>query len=121
MRVFIEGNVPSLKNSKQWTGKHLISSKSVREYLKNHKLDYLQYKLKWINELDKLDKPYKISFKFIRGSRHKFDYVNAAQLPLDIMVDIGVLEDDNADIVLPVFEQYEYNKDNPGIWIEILK
>ena len=37
------------------------------------------------------------------------------------MVDIGVLEDDNADIVLPVFEQYEYNKDNPGVWIEILK
>ena len=29
---FIKGNVPSLKNSKQWTGKLLISSKRVLEY-----------------------------------------------------------------------------------------
>lgn len=121
MKVFIKGNVPSLKNSKQWTGKYLISSKTVRDYLKLHKTHYLLYKLDWLTELNNLEKPYKIAFTFIRGSKHKFDYVNAVQLPLDIMVDIGVLDDDNADEVIPVFEPYKYDKNNPGVWIEILK
>lgn len=117
---FIRNNVPSLKNSKRWTGKFLIASKSVMEYLKATKYDYLGLKKDMLKELENKTKPYKISFKFIRGSRHKFDYVNAVQLPLDILVDIGVLVDDNADEVVPIFEPYEYNKDYPGVIIKIL-
>lgn len=117
---FIPGNCPSLKNSKRWTGKYLISSKRVMEYLKATKYDYLGLKDAMLSILSGKEKPYKISFKFIRGSKHKFDYVNAVQLPLDILVDIGVLEDDNADEVMPIFEQYEYNKEFPGVIITIL-
>lgn len=119
-KYFIPLNVPSLKNGKQWTGKYLISSKSVTNYIKQTKPWYNVIKFSLIAELETKTKPYKISFKFIRGSRHKFDYINAAQLPLDILVDIGVLEDDNADEVIPVFEPYEYNKEKPGMIITIL-
>ena len=65
-------------------------------------------------------KPYHISFKFIRKSRHKFDYVNPLQTVQDEMVKHGWIEDDNADELLPILEKYEYNKENPGVWIEIL-
>ena len=36
------------------------------------------------------------------------------------MVKYGWITDDNADIIIPVFEQYEYNKENPGVYINIL-
>ena len=29
--------------------------------------------------------------------------------------------DDNAENIIPVFNQYEYDKGNPGVYIEILK
>ena len=120
MEIFIKGNVPSLKNSKRWTGKYLISSKKVLEYERNTRDAYqlLYFQLTPILLLKK--KPYKISFKFIRGSKHKFDFINAAQLPLDLMVKNHILDDDNADEVIPVFENYEYNKENPGVVIKVL-
>jgi len=66
-------------------------------------------------------KPYKISFKFIRKSRHKFDYINPAQTIQDEMVKYGWISDDNADEMIPIFLEYEYNKDNPGVYINVLK
>lgn len=117
---FIKGNVPSLKNSKRWTGKYLISSKRVMEYRKETASQYKTMRSHFFLMMAEKEKPYKISFKFIRSSKHKFDYINAAQLPLDIMVEVGMLEDDNANEVIPVFEPYEYSKDNPGVVIKIL-
>jgi Holliday junction resolvase RusA-like endonuclease len=70
--------------------------------------------------LEGKDKPYKVSFKFIRKSRHKFDYVNPLQTVLDLMVKYLWIEDDNADEIIPSFEPYEYNKEEPGVIIKIL-
>lgn len=119
MEVFIKGNVPSLKNSKRWTGKFLIASKSVMQYIKDTKSVYEDIVPILRQELINKEKPYKISFKFIRGSKHRFDYVNAVQLPLDLFVKYGLLDDDNADEVIPQFEPYEYSKNNPGVIITI--
>ena len=67
------------------------------------------------------DLPVKICFEFVRGSRHKFDYLNPAQTVQDDMVKYGWIEDDNAEFIIPAFEKYSYDKKNPGVWIEILK
>ena len=64
--------------------------------------------------------PVKISFKFIRKSKHKFDYINPAQTVQDLMVKNGWIEDDNAEFMIPVFEQYEYDKEKPGVYITII-
>ena len=37
------------------------------------------------------------------------------------MVKNGWIEDDNAEFIIPVFERYEYNKNKPGVIIEIIK
>jgi hypothetical protein len=37
------------------------------------------------------------------------------------MVKAGWIEDDNAEFILPVFIQYTYDKEKPGVYIEILK
>ena len=123
MRIFIPGNVPSSKNSKRWTGKILIHSKTTMRYIKESKEFYVKYKNKFLSLLNESNqqKPYRVSFKFIRGSKHKFDYVNPLQTVQDLMVKNGWLDDDNCEELIPVFEVYEYNKENPGVYIKILK
>jgi|TARA_R110002012_G_scaffold187467_1_gene354441 hypothetical protein len=121
MKWFIPGNVPSSKNGKRWTGKYLISSKTVMKYRKDTANAYKKHAKSFIKELSKHELPVKISFKFFRGSRHKFDYINPAQTVQDDMVKHGWIEDDNMTFIIPSFEEYEYNKENPGVEIKIIK
>lgn len=118
--IFIPGNVPSSKNSKQWTGKMLISSKTVRNYIKEHEKEWALYKNDFLKLVKNKPKPYKVTFYFIRDTKRKFDYINACQLPCDLMVKLGWIDDDNCDEIIPVFKGYEVNKNNPGVRIEVL-
>ena len=120
--IFIPTNVPSSKNSRRWTGKYFIGSKQTMRYYKETKEYWLEHKkdfLKMIKDLDS-KKPYKIAFKFVRKSRHKFDYLNPAQTVQDQMVKYGWISDDNADEMIPIFLDYEYNKDKPGVYISVI-
>ena len=120
MEIFIPGNVPSSKNSKRWTGKMLINSKTVMNYIKKSAGYYLRYKQDFKNQTKNNEYPVTVSFKFIRGSRHKFDYINPAQTVQDLMVKNGWIEDDNTEFIIPYFEPYEYDKENPGVYIRII-
>ena len=121
MKWFIPGNVPSSKNGRRWTGKYFISSKATMKYRKETKEYYKKYKKEFLNALKECEFPVKISFKFIRGSRHKFDYINPAQTVQDDMVKQGWLPDDDCSLLIPVFEPYEYDKENPGVEIKLIK
>ena len=121
MKWFIPGNVPSSKNGRRWTGKYFISSKATMKYRKETKEYYKKYKKEFLNALKECEFPVKISFKFIRGTRHKFDYINPAQTVQDDMVKQGWLPDDDCSLLIPVFEPYEYNKENPGVEIKLIK
>lgn len=116
---FIPHNVPSSKNSKQWTGKILISSKATQQYKKATAAYYKLYGKEFREITENLPRPLRIKFTFIRGSKHKFDYINPLQTVQDIMVDNNWIEDDNSDIILPVFEPYIYDKSKTGVIIEI--
>ena len=118
--IFIKGNVPSSKNSKQWTGKRLINSKTVMRYKKNTADEWWKGGIKFREMIKGKEKPYRIGFYFIRDSKRKFDYINAAQLPLDLMQEFGWIEDDDTTNVIPVFLGYEVDKENTGVRIEIL-
>jgi hypothetical protein len=119
MKFFIPGNVPSSKNGRRWTGKYFIASKTVVNYRKNAKAYYMQHAAAFKAELAKHQLPVEIGFTFIRGTKHKFDYINPAQTVQDDMVTHGWIEDDNADNIKPVFINYKYDKNNPGVIIEI--
>ena len=102
------------------TGKYFIASKAVMNYRKASKEYYTKYAEDFRKEVDKLTSPVRISFEFIRGTRHKFDYINPAQTVQDDMVKHGWIEDDNAEFIIPDFKQYSYDKENPGVWIELI-
>jgi len=121
MRIFIPGNTPSSKNSRVYTGKFFITSKQTRNYIKETEHHWIEHGAVFRQEFDRLPKPVSISFKFIRKSKHKFDYINPAQTVQDLMTKYGWIPDDNCEEMIPVFEEYEYDKENPGTYIEILK
>jgi Holliday junction resolvase RusA-like endonuclease len=119
---FVPGNVPSSKNSKVWTGRFLVWSKAANKYRKEtsrYWKEFAEQIKKNKALLDKSGKPLHIEFLFVRGTRHKFDYVNPLQTVLDLMVENGCLDDDNADEVFPTFQQYKYDPKNPGVYITI--
>ena len=64
--------------------------------------------------------PIKIHMIFIRDSRRDFDYINACQLPCDLMVKYNWIPDDSMKYITPVFEGYSVDKENTGIifWVE---
>ena len=119
--IFIPGNVPSSKNGRRWTGRYFIVSKQTARYYKESKKEWEKGKKKFKKLVKGLDKPYKVVFKFNRKSRHKFDYINPAQTIQDQMVKFEWIDDDNADEIVPYFEKFSYEKDNPGVYINILK
>ncbi len=118
--IFISGNVSSSKNGKTWTGKFLVNSKQSQSYIKASKQDYLDNKDTFLKMLEGKSKPYKVSFTFVRKSKHKFDYINPCQTVQDLMVKYEWIDDDNCDEMIPVFEPYVYDKDEPGVYIKVL-
>ena len=118
--IYLKGNVPSSKNSKRWTGRNLIPSKTVENYLEQYEIQYKLYANKFKEMIKDKKKPYYIGFYFIRNSKRKFDYNNLTQLPQDLMVKHKWLEDDNADYIIPVGIGYEVNKANAGLIITVL-
>lgn len=127
MKLFIPGNVPSLKNNKdiisipiKGTSKRrpmLVSSKRHRKYKEATTAHWFQLKGTFLNMTQQLPKPLHVHFKFIRGSRHKFDYTNALDTVQDLMTEFAWIDDDNADEILPVIEPYQYDKEKPGVYI----
>lgn len=123
--IFISGNTPSSKNSKQFvtlkTGKTLlINSKIVQKYIKESKADWLINKNEFFKMLKDKEKPYKVELYFIRDSKRKFDYINAAQIVFDLMQEYGYIEDDDSQNIIPVFKGFEVDKTKAGVEIEIL-
>lgn len=133
--VFLQGNIPSLKNSKEiqifkkWIPdpntpgskilkqfNRLAPSKTVETYLKNFEYVYMQNKVDIMNLFGK-DKIWHVGLYFVRDSKRKFDFNNASQIIQDLFVKYGYLEDDNMDFLRPYPLGYHVNPDKPGVLI----
>lgn len=124
--IFIKGNTPSSKNSKQFvtlkTGKTmLLNSKTVQKYIKNSKADWIKNKTDFLKMLKGKEKPYKIELYFIRDSKRRFDYINAAQIVFDLMQSYGYIDNDDSQNIIPVFKGFEVDKARAGVEIRVLK
>ncbi|WP_339010261.1 hypothetical protein [Fusobacterium animalis] len=123
--IFIAGNTPSSKNSKQFVTlkngkKLLLNSKIVRKYIDKSEMDWRFNKTEFFKMLKGKNKPYKIELYFIRDSKRKFDYINAAQIIFDLMQEYDYIEDDDSTNVIPIFKGFEVDKARAGVEIEVL-
>lgn len=127
IEIFIPFNTPSSKNSKQWTGKFLTSSKNTHLWRKNTKVYWEKFKADFLQQVDglPLNTPILVGMHFVRKSKHKFDFNNVTQTIQDEMVTHGWLSDDNCDIMLPLplfinNSCYTHDKLNPGVYIKVI-
>ena len=128
--IFIAGNTPSSKNSKRIititnkkNGKkttRLINSEVTEKYIKSSKVDWLVNKNEFLKMLKDKEKPYKVELFFIRDSKRKFDYINAAQIIFDLMQEYGYIEDDDSQNIIPVFKGFEVDKARTGVEISVI-
>lgn len=126
--IFIPINTPSSKNSKQFIYRggrgFLVNSKLTTKYMRDTDLIYKSKKLEFEKMLKGLDKPYLIGFHFVRKTKQRWDFSNLCQAPQDMLVKHGLLEDDNASVMLPVpfkidGKWYSVDKKNPGVYIKV--
>lgn len=118
--IFIPFNTPSSKNGRRYVRGRSIGSPSTEKYYKLTKQHWIDNKEDFLKMLKGKNKPYKIQFTFIRGSRRKFDYINPCQTAQDQMVKYGWLQDDNMEEIIPEFAPFIYDKDNPGCYIKVM-
>jgi len=119
--IFIYGNVPSSKNSKIWTGKILINSKYVRDYLKIAEKQFQLNRNRFLKLIRNRNRPLHIKFRFVRKTKQKFDFINLAQIIQDLMVKYEWIDDDDYRNIVPYFEpRISIDSKNYGVEISII-
>lgn len=140
--VFIKHNTPSLKNGKIATSRGVFSSKTVQKYLRKHGIQHYSCSKKTITTyktipmtfpveelrslFERAKYPIVIGMHFVRDSNRSFDFNNANSLIMDLLTAFDIIEDDNMDICYPQVllidgKHYSVDKNNPGVYIKILK
>lgn len=111
MKIVIYASTPSKKNSRINTrsGRSFPSTK----YTAWHKDASLQ--LRGVKHFD----TDRLVITFVAGDKRKFDLTNKAESIMDLLVDNGLIEDDNYSVIPELTLRYGgYEKGNPHAIIE---
>lgn len=144
-RIFIPGEVPSLKNSKVKAAHGIFPSKAVTKYLQFLGIrSYGKDGVKGYKDLGRINKfaacvepmrdypfeqPHPLGLMFARKTRRDYDWINAAQIILDLLVAHGIFPDDSIKYIVPTPFSYKepgtgkllwtmHNTQTPGVWID---
>lgn len=136
--IFIRGEVPSSKNSKQiifkytsksaWrhNGRAIIpfitDSKFTLKYKKEVSGSYQERVMDFKRMCRGIKLPLYIEFIFIRATKGRFDFNNLTEAPQDLMVANGWIEDDDSTNMLctpPPPPGFIVDKNNAGVIIKL--
>lgn len=147
--IFIKGQVPSFKNSKQLfknkkTGKNFITSSDLcKDYIASTEIHWRVFRSRFLELIKGKERPYKIQLFFIRDQHRDFDFGNVSEIIWDCMTgsayypkvkdkrinaqrtqqrkEIAWLEDDNCNWLCPDYSAgYGYDPKMAGVIIKIL-
>lgn len=120
--IFIEGNVPSSKNSRAFNikARRSFPSKTTSSYIRKTVDQWKDNKEMFFSMIEGLPKPYKVAMFFSRDSRRRFDANNASQIVTDLMAKNGWIGDDKMSEIWPVFIGFDVDKSKPGVYISVL-
>lgn len=108
-------NVASSKNAKRVFRGRILNSKLAMEYYDFVMPILEELKPTILADLATKEMPYKFHFFYVRKDKRHFDYANVVQILADAFQKAGILEDDDMNHFIPVFDGYEVDKDNPGV------
>ena len=117
--IELPGQAMSLKNSKQiikagqsW---RIIPSKPYERWA-----EAVLWQLKVNENIGREWRyPLRASFHFYRKTRHRFDYINLAQGPLDLLVEAGIINEDDMHHIIPGDFSWSVDKNNPRTIIKL--
>lgn len=117
MMIHIPLETPSKKNSRvvdRRTGRTFPN----KRYTEWHKAAALYVRQQHAHPLD--EGPFALYLEFTHGDKIRRDSDNGVSSILDLLVDCGVLQDDNWQIVSKIVTTNLYDKGNPGVNISIV-
>ena len=117
MMIHIPLETPSKKNSRvvdRRTGR-TFPNKRFTEW---HKAAVLYVKQQHAHQLN--EGPFALYLEFTHGDKIRRDSDNGVSSILDLLVDCGVLQDDNWMVVSKIVTTNLYDKGNPGVNISII-
>ena len=120
--IFIEGSVPSLKNSKVKTSRGIFHSPTVSKYIRSLGIQHFNSRKKEVkgyvdpnrpNVIEGLrkefeamligkDNPIFIGYHHIRKTHAHFDFSNSVELIQDLLTSHDIIMDDNVKYVFPI-------------------
>ena len=120
MRIVLKGRPITKKNHQQiiWIKGHpsIKPSKAYEQYSKDCRW---QLNVLRLGEM-KISSPINLRCVYYMPTRHRVDLVNLLEATCDILVECGLLADDNSKIVVSHDgSRVEYDKYNPRVEIEI--
>ena len=120
MKIILKGRPITKKNSQriiQARGRVMvIPSKQYMEYLADCRW---QLNVLRLGEM-RISSPINLKCVYYMPTRHRVDLVNLLEATCDILVECGLLADDNSKIVVSHDgSRVEYDKNNPRVEIEI--
>ena len=117
MMIHIPLETPSKKNSRvvdRRTGRTFPN----KRYTEWHKEAALYVRQQHAHPLD--GGPFALYLEFTHGDRVRRDSDNGVSSILDLLVDCGIIPDDNWQIVSKINVSNLYDKGNPGVHISII-
>ena len=117
MILHIPLETPSKKNSRvvdRRTGRTFPN----KRYTEWHKAAALYVRQQYTHPLD--EGPFALYMEFTHGDRVRRDSDNGVSSILDLLVDCGVLPDDNWMVVSKIVTTNLYDKGRPGVQISII-
>jgi hypothetical protein len=121
--IFIEGNVPSLKNSKVKTNRGIFASPTVNKYIRKLGIQSFSSSKKEIKgyvdtknkpnifakrtknlkkEIESKGFPIFIGYHQVRKTKRLFDFSNSVEIIQDLLTAHDIIEDDNVKFVFPI-------------------
>jgi len=118
-RIVIPGEVISKKNSQRAFRSRIVPSSAWLKYAKAVIKHFEEHPCEPLDA----DYPILMHFYFYRKTNRAYDLNNISQGPQDLLVQAGVIPDDNMNYVIPVFHGehagWEKDKENPRVVITI--
>lgn len=125
MKFVIQGCPRSKKNSQQLVHVPVKGTSKVRNIpipsaaYKQYRTDFA-WQIPWYAKKEPIKTPVNVKCVYYMDTRRKVDLTNLNEAVHDILVDAGVLEDDNRNIVASTDgSRVYYDKQNPRVEIEI--
>jgi len=126
MLIFIPGAVPSSKNSRIRTKSGLfIASKATQTWRKNTMQYWSLYRRAFVEQCIGKSQPFFVGLHFVRGTKHRWDFINPCQTVQDEMTHHGWIADDSVEEMLPLplmvdGSYWSYDKNHAGVYIKVL-